>query len=172
MAGQPEPARPFAELSLSERQQLMRQRATERTAARKATKQAWEVAEEQARRYLTGSAYADALAAAPRIPAWVQEVHPSHRAWLVGGLVACSWCASASASIDKRTLLAVGCRGSWPTGSRHRIEALLCGQRPAYLARWPDEGRAPNDRATPLRLVRAGLLWHFARGSQSDEPVA
>ena len=115
-AGDSLAGKPFEALTGAERRQLLKARAQERASSRKATRQAWELAEDQLRGYLSGSAYAEALAAAPRIPAWVQRVHPSHRGWYVGGLVVCSRCAAASASCDRRSLLSSGCRETCPHG--------------------------------------------------------
>ena len=121
------------------------------------------------------------------LPRWIQALPESHEAWWSGGFLFCQACGGASTTeVGASLLLARPCRreasapdlaGSaretFPSvaqGSRGRLRALLAGRLPAGPHTWPDDARAPTERAVPVRLECVAGLWSpSVHGADADE---
>ena len=97
------------------------------------------------------------------IPQWLQQAHPSHNIYYVGGMFICSLCGSSAAiPLDKSHRLRAECRGTMPLGSTSRARKLLRGLLVPPLVAWPDGLKEPSDRRAPLRLVHTSGGFGFS----------
>ena len=97
------------------------------------------------------------------IPNWLQQAHPSHNIYHVGGMFICSLCGSSAAiPLDKSHRLRAECRGTMPLGSTSRARKLMRGLLVPPLVAWPDGLKEPSDKREPLKLVHDSGSFGFA----------
>ena len=118
------------------------------------------------------------------VPRWVQALPEGHAPWFVGGFLFCETCGgTASTNVHASPLLSRPCRRSAPEateslarefpavagGSRPRLRRLLDGRLPHGHDAWPDEARAPDERAWPCRLNLVGGVWTPSVGADDAD---
>ena len=98
------------------------------------------------------------------LPAWLQEIPPTHDLVWGGGVVGCRGCGAIAITATYFRLLRVQCRRTLPEGSRFRIERFLLGGLPPISDAWPDEGRLADERAVIAQLAHdpEAAAWRLA----------